>query len=76
MNLANSCRFNLMSSVLKSVPEVVPERVTDAGLAALADAQEPRGPTSAGDRVHTGLQDFLKAACDEEGITYPSDLSS
>lgn len=64
---------------IEDVPEVVPERVTDAGLAALADAQEllrTRGPTSAVDRVHTGLQDFLKAACDEEGITYPSDPSA
>jgi hypothetical protein len=64
---------------IEDVPEIVPERVTDAGLAALADAQEllrTRGPTSAVDRVHTGLQDFLKAACDEEGIAYPSDPSA
>ena len=66
-------------SGIEDVPEVVPERVTEAGLAALADAQEllrTRGPTSAVDRVHTGLQDFLKAACDEEGIAYPSDPSA
>src|SRR5260370_19705952 len=39
---------------------------TDSGLAALADAQallRSRGPSSAVDRVHTGLHGFLKAAC-------------
>jgi hypothetical protein len=43
---------------------------------ALADAQallRDRGPTSAVDRVHTGLHDFLKAACNEKGITYLPD---
>jgi hypothetical protein len=58
------------------VPDVTPKTATDSGLAALADAQaliRDRGPTSAVDRVHTGLHDFLRAACDEEHITYPSD---
>ena len=48
---------------IQDVPEVVPERVTDAGLAALADAQEllrTRGPTSAVDRVHTDFRIFSK----------------
>lgn len=57
------------------VPDVVPGTVTDSGLAALADAQEllrTRGPTSAVDRLHTGLHDFLKAACDQAGIQYPA----
>jgi hypothetical protein len=58
------------------VAEVVPVTSTDSGLAALADAQallRTRGPTSAVDRVHTGLQDFLKSACDGAGIAYPQD---
>lgn len=49
---------------------------TDAGLAALADAQallRSRGPTSAVDRVHTGFHAFLRAACDGAGLAYPAD---
>ena len=49
------------------VPDIEPNTSTDAGLAALADAQallRTRGPTSAVDRVHTGLHAFLKAACE------------
>jgi hypothetical protein len=52
---------------------------TDAGLAALADAQallRTRGPSSAVDRVHTGLHAFLKAACNTTNITYASDASA
>ncbi len=56
-----------------------PATSTDAGLAALADAQallRTRGPTSAVDRVHTGLHAFLRAACDDAGIVYPADPSA
>jgi Abortive infection C-terminus len=45
---------------------------------AIADAEtlmESSGPTSAVDRVHTALHGYLKAACDEAGIAYPSDAS-
>jgi hypothetical protein len=55
------------------VPEVIPRVSTDSGLAALSDAQEllrSRGPTSAVDRLHTGLQAFLKSACDQASISY------
>lgn len=58
------------------VPHVEPRTSTDTGLAALADAQallRTRGPTSAVDRVHTGLHAFLKAACDQASIGYPND---
>ncbi len=58
------------------VTEVIPQASTDSGLAALADAQallRERGPTSAVDRVHTGLHAFLKAACDQARIAYPAD---
>jgi hypothetical protein len=53
------------------VAEVLPDTSTDSGLAALADAQallRTRGPTSAVDRVHTGLHSFLMSACDSAGI--------
>ncbi len=53
------------------VAEVVPVETSHAALAALADAQvllEKRGPTSAVDRVHTGLHGFLKSACAKQGI--------
>ena len=56
------------------VSDVEPNISTDAGLAALADAQallRTRGPTSAVDRVHTGLHAFLKAACEQASIQYP-----
>lgn len=66
----------LRSEVLGiEVPDVLPKS-TESGLAALADAQtllRDRGPTSAVDRVHTGLHGFLKAACDAAGISYPND---
>jgi len=58
------------------VPHVIPNTSTDSGFAALADAQallRERGPTSAVDRVHTGLHAFLKAACDQASIKYSSD---
>lgn len=58
------------------VPHVFPSNSTDSGLAALADAQtllRTRGPTSAVDRVHTGLHAFLRAACDKASIAYPSE---
>jgi len=61
------------------VPHVDPHTATDAGLLALADAQEllrSRGPVSAIDRIHTGLHDFLRAACDEEDLEYPSDATA
>ena len=60
----------------KEVAHVPPTTSTDAGLAALADAQtllRTRGATSAVDRVHTGLHAFLKAACDQAPIAYPND---
>jgi hypothetical protein len=60
------------------VAEVIPTGSTDAGLAALADAQallRSRGPTSAVDRVHTGLHAFLRGACDQADIPYPDDPS-
>ncbi|HPR53653.1 MAG TPA: abortive infection family protein [Deltaproteobacteria bacterium] len=58
------------------VPLVIPSTSTDSGFAALADAQallRGRGPTSAVDRVHTGLHAFLKAVCDRASIKYSSD---
>lgn len=61
------------------VEHVLPATTTDAGLAALADAQallRTRGPSSAVDRVHTGLHASLKAACDQAGIEYPPDASA
>lgn len=57
------------------VPDIEPSTSTDAGLAALADAQallRTRGPTSAIDRVHTGLHAFLKAACERASIQCPN----
>jgi hypothetical protein len=61
------------------VPHVLPISSTDSALAALADAQtllRTRGPTSAVDRVHTGLHGFLRSACDEASISYPSDATA
>ena len=58
------------------VPDVIPRSSTESGFAALADAQSllrTRGPTSAVDRVHTALHAFLKSACDDSGIDYPSE---
>lgn len=55
-----------------AVPEVIPSG-SQAVLAALADAQvllESRGPTSAVDRVHTGLHGFLQTACTDACIRY------
>jgi AbiJ N-terminal domain 5/Abortive infection C-terminus len=60
-----------------TVPEVAPTG-SPAALAALADAQvllESRGPTSAVDRVHTGLHGFLRGACVEAGITFDADAT-
>jgi hypothetical protein len=61
------------------IPHVMPSTSTDSGFAALADAQallRERGPTSAVDRVHTGLHAFLKAVCDRDSIKYSSDPSA
>lgn len=66
-------------SGIEDVPHVDPHTATDTGLQALADAQallRERGPTSAVDRVHTGLHDFLRAACNEKGISYPHDATA
>jgi hypothetical protein len=64
----------LRSEVLGlEVAEVVPSVSTEAGLAALADAQtllRTRGPTSAVDRVHTGFHAFLRGACSQAGIEF------
>lgn len=60
------------------VEDVTLSGSSDAALSALADAQvllERRGPTSAVDRVHTGLHGFLKAACQEVSIPF-DDLAS
>ena len=60
-----------------AVPEVVPSG-SQAALAALADAQallQSRGPTSAVDRVHTGLHAFLKGACAEAKIPFDADAT-
>jgi hypothetical protein len=61
------------------VEHVPPQVASDAAIAALADAQtllRERGPTSALDRVHTGLHGFLRAGCDQAGIEYPPDASA
>jgi hypothetical protein len=63
----------------EGVEHVEPLTSTDSGLAALADAQallRTRGPSSAVDRVHTGLHAFLKAACKSAQIGYPNDASA
>ncbi len=60
-----------------AVPAVMPTG-SQAALAALADAQtllESRGPTSAVDRVHTGLHGFLKGACADAGIPFETDAT-
>jgi hypothetical protein len=72
----DSGNYNILYSEVYDleVPEVIPSVSTDSGLAALSDAQEllrTRGPTSAVDRLHTGLHAFLKSACDQASITYP-----
>lgn len=49
---------------------------TESGFAALADAQallRTRGPSSAVDRVHTGLHAFLKEACKNATIEVPTE---
>lgn len=59
-----------------AVPEVIPTG-SESAMLALADAQtllESRGPTSAVDRVHTGLHGFLRGACQNAGI--PSDAEA
>jgi hypothetical protein len=59
------------------VPEVLPTG-SQAAAAALADAQTllgARGPTSAVDRVHTGMHGFLKAACSEAAIPFEDDAT-
>jgi AbiJ N-terminal domain 5/Abortive infection C-terminus len=59
------------------VPEVMPAG-SEAAAAALADAQillEARGPSSAVDRVHTGMHGFLKAVCGEAGIQFEDDAT-
>jgi hypothetical protein len=60
-----------------SVEEVMPTN-SEAALLALADAQtllESRGPTSAVDRVHTGLHGFLKGACTDARIAFVPDAT-
>lgn len=60
------------------VPEIVPASASAGALAALADAQallETRGPTSAVDRVHTGLHGFLRAACRDASISVDEDAT-
>jgi len=61
-----------------AVPEVMPTG-SAAVLLALADAQallESRGPTSAVDRVHTGLHGFLKGACSDAGLSPAPDATA
>lgn len=61
------------------VAEILPRSATESGIAALADAQallRSRGPTSAVDRVHTGLHGFLRGACDEAEIEYEDDATA
>lgn len=60
------------------IPDVVPRTTTEAGIAALADAQallRERGPVSAVDRIHTGLHSFLTAACINAAIEVPERAS-
>lgn len=60
------------------VPEILPLSASAGALAALADAQallETRGPTSAVDRVHTGLHGFLRTACHDLGISVDTDAT-
>lgn len=60
-----------------AVPEAIPTG-SQVALAALADARallETRGPTSAVDRVHTGLHGFLKSTCSEAGIVFQADAT-
>lgn len=71
-----------LQSEVRGIEDVThhdPHTATDTGLEALADAQEllrSRGPASAVDRIHTGLHDFFRAACDEQEITYPEDATA
>ena len=61
-----------------AVPEVMPTG-SQAALLALADAQallDSRGPTSAVDRVHTGLHGFLKGACSDAGLSCAPDATA
>jgi hypothetical protein len=60
-----------------AVPEIIPTS-SKAAMLALADAQallESRGPTSAVDRVHTGLHGFLRGACQSAAISFDSDAT-
>jgi hypothetical protein len=60
-----------------TVPEVIPTG-SEAAMHALADAQallESRGPTSAVDRVHTGLHGFLKGVCQSAAIPFDADAT-
>lgn len=59
------------------VAPVLPEGQR-AAIAALADAQallESRGPTSAVDRVHTGLHGFLKGVATEASLAFDADAT-
>lgn len=59
-------------------PQFAPLSSSQAARDALADAQallSSRGPASAFDRVHTGLHAFLKAACQEAGLTAADDAT-
>lgn len=61
------------------VAYVAPTVKTNAGLAALADAQallRTRGPSSAVDRVHTGMHAFLRAACSDAGLNASLDATA
>ena len=60
---------------------VVPEVMltgSETAVVALEDAQallESRGPTSAVDRVHTGLHGFLKGACTDARLAFEPDAT-
>lgn len=59
-------------------PEFLPHSTSEIARDAIEDAKAlliARGPTSAVDRVHTGLHAFLKRACEEQGIQLPSDAT-
>lgn len=62
-----------------AVPEVLPKGASTAALEALADAQallESRGPTSALDRLHTGLHGYLRSASKEAGLQTDEDATA
>lgn len=61
-----------------TVAEIIPTG-SEAAMQALADAQallESRGPTSAVDRVHTGLHGFLRGTCEAAGISFNADATA